>query len=179
MIGLGMRAGERPSPQEWLALLGASAGVVYLVSPGVSAPPPAQAALMLLAGVGWGLYSLAGKGQGEPTAVVAAAFARGAAYVVPVSLLAIPWLHAEPMGLVWASLSGGITSGLGYAIWYLALRDLSATRAALVQLSVPAIAATGGVLLLGETVTARLVAASVVILGSIAVGVLGKRRGAG
>lgn len=176
MIGLGIRAGERPGWVEWLALLGAAGGVVYLVSPGATAPAPLGAALMLTAGVGWGVYSIAGKGAGDPTLATADAFRRAALIVAPATALAFPLLSITPRGALLAAISGALTSGIGYAIWYAALRDLSATRAALVQLSVPALAAAGGVAFLSEAVTPRLAIASVVILGSIAVGVARRRR---
>ncbi len=176
MIGQGIRAGERPTKLEWLGLAGAAGGVVYLVFPGVTAPDPVGAALMLLAGVGWGLYSIAGKGKGDATLRTAAAFGRGALLVVPAVLIFYSQLSISRMGVLYAALSGAVTSGMGYAIWYLALRDLTATRAALVQLSVPVLAAVGGVVLLSEVVTPRLAIASVVILGSIALGVSSRRK---
>lgn len=176
MIALGIRAGERPQPIEWLGLVGAAGGLLYLVFPGVTAPDPVHAGLMVAAGVGWGLYSIAGKGSGAPTAATAAAFRRAALAALPAMAVGVPWLSVSWQGALYAAVSGGITSGLGYAVWYLALRDLSATRAALVQLSVPVLAASGGVVLLSESVTLRLVVASVVILGSIAAGVAGRRQ---
>lgn len=176
MIGVGLLGGERPRPLEWLGLLGAAAGVVYLVFPGVAAPDPLGAVLMLAAGVGWGLYSIAGKAGGDPTVTTADAFRRSAAIVVPATALALPYLSITPRGALLAAVSGALTSGVGYAVWYAALRDLSVTRAALVQLSVPVLAALGGVALLSEVVTPRLVIAGVVILGSIAAGVAGRPR---
>lgn len=175
MLALGIRRGERPAAREWLAILGAAAGVAYLVFPGLTAPDPLGAALMLAAGVGWGLYSLAGRGRTEPVVATAAAFRRGAVLALAVSLPALPHVAVTPRGALLAAASGAITSGVGYVIWYAALRHLSATRAALVQLAVPALAAAGGVALLGESVTLRLLVASVVILGSIAIGVLGRK----
>ncbi len=174
MIALGIRAGERPGALEWLALLGAAGGVVYLVSPGVTAPDPLGAALMLAAGVGWGLYSIAGKDARNPTVTTADAFRRAAMIVAPATALAFPYLSITLGGALLASVSGALTSGIGYAVWYAALRDLSVTRAALVQLSVPVLAAFGGVVLVSEAITLRLAIASVVILGSIAVGVAGR-----
>ncbi len=176
MLGLGIRRGERPSPAEWMAIVGAGAGLVYLVSPGVTAPDPLGAVLMLVAGAGWGLYSIAGQGLDDPTARTAAAFGRAALLVTPVAVIFHGRLSMSTEGAIYALISGGVTSGLGYAIWYLALRDLTATRAALVQLSVPVIAAAGGVAFLSEEVTSRLAIASVVTLGSIALGVSQQRR---
>jgi drug/metabolite transporter (DMT)-like permease len=179
MVALGIRRGERPSVVEWLALTGAAGGVVYLVSPGVTAPEPLYAGLMIVAGIGWGLYSVAGKGSSSPTTATTAAFQRAALVVAPVTVLAVPWLSASWWGAGLAVISGAVTSGVGYAIWYAALRDLTATRAALVQLSVPVLAAAGGVLLLAERVTPRLVIAGLVILGSIWLGVTRKRNAGG
>ncbi len=180
MIGLGWRGGERPAALEWLGLLGAAAGVMYLVSPGVTAPDPIGAAVMVLAGVGWGLYSVAGKSAGQsggnPTVVTAANFRRAALVVVPLSVVAIPWMQLSLQGVLLATASGALASGLGYSIWYAALQHLSATRAALVQLAVPALAAGGGVLLVDEQITMRLAVASAVILGSIALGTVGRGR---
>lgn len=130
---------------------------------------------MVAAGVGWGFYSIAGKGAGDPAVATADAFLRSALAVVPLTAIAWGLLSLTPHGLLLATISGGLTSGIGYVIWYAALRHLSATRAALVQLSVPIIAAGGGVTFLAEAVTPRLVIASVVILGSIAIGVAARR----
>jgi drug/metabolite transporter (DMT)-like permease len=175
MIGLGLRSGERPGLFEWLGLLGACGGVVYLVSPGATAPDTLGAALMVLAGVGWGLYSIAGKGAGDPTQVTATNFIRCAVVVVPVAACAFPWLSLSTKGILLAATSGAIASGLGYAIWYAALKHITATRAALVQLSVPVIAAAGGVVFVAEAISLRLAVASVIILGSIAMGTVGRR----
>ncbi len=175
MIVLGVRAGERPGALDWVALAGATAGLVYLVMPGLTAPDPLAGVLMLVAGLGWGLYSLAGRAAGDPTATTAAAFQRAALAVVPATALAWPLLSITPAGVALAAISGALTSGLGYLVWYAALRYLSATRAALVQLAVPVLAAAGGAALLGEAVTRRLTLAGVLILGSIALAVLGRR----
>lgn len=176
MIGIGLRGGERPSAIEWIGLAGALGGVVYLVSPGLAAPDPIGALLMILAGVGWGLYSLAGRGARDPALLTAGNFRRAALIVVPAALLALPWSAISWRGALLATASGAIASGLGYVIWYAALRHLTATRAALVQLAVPAIAAAGGVLLLGEPLTVRVVAAGVAVLGSIALATTARHR---
>ena len=172
MIGVGMLRGERPLVREWLGFAGAAAGVVYLVLPGVTAPDPIGAASMVVAGVGWGLYSIAGKGAGDPLRDTAESFARASVLLVPVVVVAFVQMRFSTRGVLLAAVSGALTSGVGYAIWYAAVKTLTATRAALVQLSVPVLAALGGVMLLGEVVTARLVVASAVILGSIAVAVM-------
>ena len=177
MLGAGIAAGERPGTLEWLGLVGAAGGVVYLVSPGVAAPDPFGAALMVVAGVGWGLYSLSGRSASEPLLSTASNFHRAALVVVPLTALAWTRLSLSLDGALLAVASGALASGVGYSIWYAALPHLTATRAAMVQLAVPALAAAGGVLLLGEVLTTRLVLASAVILGSIALGTVGRRRG--
>ena len=145
MLLLGMRAGERPGALEWVGLLGAFGGLIYLVSPGLSAPDPLAAGLMAASGIGWGAYSVAGKGAGDPLRVTASAFARAAVLLAPILVIAHlavqDGLHVEPSGAALAVVSGAVTSGVGYAVWYAALRHLTATRAALLQLSLPVIAA--------------------------------------
>ncbi|MEW6370055.1 MAG: DMT family transporter [Pseudomonadota bacterium] len=168
MFGAALRAGEGFAPQAWGGLGMAAAGLVYLVLPGVSAPPVLGAALMALAGAAWGVYSLRGRGSPDPLGATAGNFLRA----MPLALLLwLPFVgvaHASPTGIVLAVVSGAITSGVGYALWYTALRELSAMRAATVQLSVPLITAIGAVVFLAEPVTLRLALASVAILGGIA-----------
>lgn len=174
MLGRGLATGERPRPVEWLGVAGAVAGLVYLVSPGISAPDPLGAAAMVVAGIGWGGYSIAGRGVADPAAMTAGNFRRAALAVVPPTLLAAGWLSLSAPGVLLAAGSGALASGLGYAVWYTVLGSLTLTRAALVQLAVPVIAAAGGVLVVGESITLRLFLASAVILGSIALGVLSR-----
>jgi drug/metabolite transporter (DMT)-like permease len=176
MIAAGLVSGERPGALEWLGLAGAAAGVAYLVSPGVSAPAPAGALAMVAAGVGWGLYSLRGRRAGAPLLVTAGNFRRATLIVLPVAALAWSTLEFTPRGALLAAASGALASGLGYAVWYTALPHLTASRAALVQLAVPPLAAAGGVLAMGESITPRLLLASLVILGSIALGTLDRSR---
>ena len=168
MIGAGLYRGERLSAWRSAGLACAFGGLAWMLSPGLSAPPIVGAALMLGAGVAWGIYSLRGRGAGDPLRVTTGNFARAAPIAVGLSAAALPWAAADGPGLAYAVLSGALTSGVGYAVWYTALRGLSATRAAAVQLSVPAIAAAGGVVFLGEMLTMRLVIASAAILGGIA-----------
>lgn len=178
MIGAGLRAGERPRPLEWTGLGVSLAGLVVLTRPGLTRPDPLGAASMIAAGAAWGVYSLRGRGAADAVAANTASFARA----VPLALAAsaVFALRAgarlTPEGAALALASGGVTSGLGYAVWYAALRGLSATRAAIVQLSVPLLAALGGVLVLGEAVSLRLLLASALILGGIALAILGHRR---
>lgn len=168
MFSAGLRSGERFGLIAWVGLALAVAGLVYLVSPGVAAPPAFGAALMAVAGVAWGVYSLRGRGVADPLAATAGNFALAAPLALVLSLLFVANAHANAAGVTLAIASGALTSGLGYVIWYAALSKLSAMRAATVQLSVPLIAAFGGVLFLSEAITPRLAAASAAILGGIA-----------
>jgi len=170
MLGAGLREGEMFGPVAWSGFVLAVAGLVYLVSPGVTAPPPLGAALMAVAGVAWGVYSLRGRGVADPLAATARNFARAApmALVLSALLAGTGSAHADAAGIALAVASGALTSGIGYVIWYAALPWLSAMRAATVQLSVPLIAAFGGVIFLSEAITPRLAFASVAILGGIA-----------
>ncbi|HET9820539.1 MAG TPA: DMT family transporter [Burkholderiaceae bacterium] len=169
MFGVGLARGERFSAAAWAGLALAVGGLVALVLPGVSAPSPAGAALMALAGLAWGVYTLRGRGAGDPTAVTAGNFLRAAPLALALSVLMAAHFHASARGIVLAAASGALASGLGYAVWYAALRGLSALRAATVQLSVPPLAALGGVLWLSEPLTTRLAASSLAILGGIAI----------
>ncbi len=170
MIGHGLARGERLGPRQALGLALALTGLVVLLRPGLSAPPPLAAALMLVAGMAWGVYSLRGRGAGDPTRVTAGNFLRATPFALALSLAlathALPTIDAS--GAAYAIASGALTSGVGYAIWYAALPDLGATRAATVQLSVPILTAFGGVLMLGETASPRLALAAAAILGGIA-----------
>ena len=168
MFSVGLRSGERFGPIAWVGLALAVAGLVYLVSPGVAAPPLFGAALMAIAGVAWGVYSLRGRGVADPLAATAGNFARAVPFALVPSLLFVANAHVNAAGVSLAVASGALTSGIGYVIWYAALSKLSAMRAATVQLSVPLIAAFGGVLFLSEAITPRLAAASAAILGGIA-----------
>ncbi len=167
MILSGLIAGERPRLLEWLGLLAALGGLVYLVLPGLSAPSPLGSALMALAGIAWGVYSLRGRGIDDPVANTTGNFVRAAPLALFVSLIALSNYSLSPKGALLAVLSGALASGLGYVIWYAALRDLTATRAATVQLAVPVIAAIGGIFFLAEAVTLRLTFASIAILGGV------------
>lgn len=175
MLGHGIWAGERLSRRQLLGLLLALGGMVGLLLPGLAAPPLTGALLMLGAGLAWGVYSLRGKGAGDPTRVTAGNFARTIPIAAILSLLTLNRSVIDAAGLGYALASGALASGLGYAIWYTALPALKATSAATVQLSVPAIAAIGGIAFLGEPMTWRLLAASFAILGGIALIILDKR----
>ncbi|HET9977429.1 MAG TPA: DMT family transporter, partial [Burkholderiaceae bacterium] len=175
MFAVGLARGERFAAVAWGGFLLAVVGFVVLVAPGLAAPPPIGSLLMALAGVAWGVYSLRGRGAGEPVAATAGNFVRAAPLALALSLLLSASAHASARGVALAIASGALTSGIGYVIWYAALPRLAALSAATVQLSVPVLAAIGGVLLLGEALTSRLVLASAAILGGIAL-VLTARR---
>jgi len=170
MIGAGIAAGERPAPSVWAGLVLALGGLVHLSLRGARVPSPGGTLLMLTAGVAWGVYSLRGRKAGPPLPATADNFRRAAPLAAVVWLVA--WIggstHVTPNGAALAIVSGAITSGLGYVAWYAALPYLTAARAAVLQLSVPVLAAAGGVLLLGEVLTARLIVAGVAILAGIA-----------
>ena len=174
MFSWALRRGERFSVPACCGLALAAAGLVYLVLPGVSAPPLVGAVCMELAGAAWGAYSLRGRGTPDPLRATAGNFLRAAPMALVLWLPFAGLAHADAAGVVLAVVSGALTSGIGYALWYTALRELTAMRAATVQLSVPLITAFGAVLLLAEPVTLRLVLASVAILGGIAL-VLARR----
>lgn len=169
MFIVALRSGEMFSKFSWIGLSLAIAGLVYLISPGVSAPNLTGALLMTIAGIAWGLYSLLGRTAADPLESTAYNFIYSVPLAVIASLLFIGEFHLTMTGAVLAVASGAVASGLGYFIWYAALRGLSAIRAATVQLSVPIIAAFGGVLLLDEAVTLRLIFASAATLGGVAI----------
>jgi drug/metabolite transporter (DMT)-like permease len=168
MLGYGLHAGERFTPWGWGGFVFALAGLVYLVSPGIAAPPPLGAVLMSAAGIAWGLYSLRGRAVADPVAATAGNFLRAAPLALLTNLAFASAFHVDAGGVALAVASGALTSGLGYVIWYAALPHLSALRAATVQLSVPPLAAIGGGLLLAEAPSLRLVFASLAILGGVA-----------
>jgi drug/metabolite transporter (DMT)-like permease len=168
MIGAGLIKRERLSALGWGGLMLACAGLVALLAPGVTAPPLSNALLMGLAGIAWGVYSLRGRKAPDPLRATASNFL----WSVPLALLSVPTFAHPPTvsteGVALAVASGAIASGLGYVIWYAALAQLPAIAAASVQLSVPIIAAVGGVLFLGEHASVRLVLTSLAVLGGIA-----------
>jgi drug/metabolite transporter (DMT)-like permease len=176
MFSVGLRSGERFGPIASLGLALAVGGLVYLVSPGVTAPPLPGAALMAIAGIAWGLYSLRGRAVADPLAATAGNFARAAPLALVLSLLFVADAYTDTDGVALAMASGALTSGLGYVIWYAALSNLSAMRAATVQLLVPLIAAFGAVVFLSEAITPRLAAASAAILGGIAMVLFSRSR---
>jgi drug/metabolite transporter (DMT)-like permease len=176
MILVALRSGERPQVLEWLGLLLAFAGLVYLVLPGLEAPSPLGSALMMLAGIAWGVYSLRGRGSSSPLADTAGNFMRAMPLILFVRLILWQNVHLSQTGILLAVISGAVASGMGYVIWYSALAGLTATRAAIVQLSVPVLAAWGGIAFLAEDISLRLILAAVMILGGIALAIAGRRK---
>ena len=174
MIGHGLFAGERLRGWQWAGVLLAVAGLAGFLLPGLSAPPLPGAMLMVVAGIAWGAYSLRGRGAGDATCITAGNFVRA----VPMALILLivsQNVSLDLLGLGYAIASGAITSGLGYAIWYATLPGLKASTAGVVQLSVPLIAAVGGVIVLSEPYSARLVIASLAVLGGIALVIVSRR----
>jgi drug/metabolite transporter (DMT)-like permease len=176
MIGYGVWSGERLRAIQLAGLLLAFVGLIGLMLPGITAPPLVGSLLMLGAGVAWGVYSLRGRGAGEPIAITTGNFLRTVPIAILLSAVMFKSASMDVAGVGFAVASGALASGSGYAIWYTVLPALKATVAATVQLSVPVIASLGGVLLLGEHISLRLVLASVAVLGGIALVILEKRR---
>lgn len=168
MILTGLWHGDRLGAVQTAGLALALGGLVALLLPGATAPAWGGASLMLLAGAAWGVYSLRGRGQHDPIATTAGNFLRAAPLVLLAGVLALPWARFNGEGTLYAMVSGALASGLGYAVWYAALRGLAATSAATVQLSVPVLTAVAGALWLAEPITLRLVLASAATLGGIA-----------
>jgi drug/metabolite transporter (DMT)-like permease len=179
MLAAALRSGERPHPLQWAGLALALAGLVYLVLPGLAAPPLASSAFMAVAGVSWGWYSLRGRGATDPLADTTNNFvlALPLAFAVNLIMLGRGDAHVfSAAGVLLAVLSGALASGVGYVVWYAALRGLTATRAATVQLCVPVLAAAGGVVFMSERVSLRLLVAATVILGGVALALFGRTR---
>ena len=168
MLVSAARSGETLLPLQWLGFAIALAGLVYLVLPGLTAPPLSSAALMGIAGVSWGIYTLRGRRAASPLADTTINFVRAVPLAIVISILAARQLHASPRGFLLAVVSGAVTSGLGYTVWYSALRGLTATRAAVLQLAVPVLAAAGGVVFLMEPVSLRLAVSALFVIGGIA-----------
>lgn len=172
MIGWGVARGERPRALEWLGSTLAIGGLIALTLPGLAAPDPLGAVLMAIAGGAWGVYSIRGRGAAHPLAVTADNFARSLPFAIVLVVAAtLVDGHVSVRGALLAVASGALASGLGYSLWYAALPHLTATRAAIVQLAVPVLAAGGGALLLGEPITTRFVVCATAILGGVALAV--------
>ncbi len=176
MILWGLARGERLRLRQVAGLALALGGLVVLVFPGLSAPPVTGALLMLGAGVAWGIYSLRGKQTADPARATGGNFMRAVPFAIGLVAASVPWLRLDGAGVAYAVASGGLASGIGYLIWYMALAGLKAASAATVQLSVPVLTALAGILLLGEPLTLRFVLAALSILGGIALVVLQPQR---
>lgn len=176
MLISALRSGERPHLLEWAGLFLALLGLVYLVLPGLAAPRPFHSALMAVAGISWGFYTLRGRGTRDPLADTTHNFVRALPFVVVVNLVMLREFHVSIRGAVLAVLSGALASGVGYVVWYTALKGLTATRAATVQLVVPILAAMGGVILLSENITTRLMLSALMILGGVGLALFGRKR---
>lgn len=174
MIVWGFWKGERFHPRQWIGFVIACAGLIILLLPGISTPSLTGSILMLSAGLAWGVYSLRGKTAGNPTAATTGNFLRAAPMTLLLSAFFVSSMRLDFAGVMCAIISGAITSGLGYVIWYAALPGLTATGAATVQLSAPVIAALGGILFLNESLTPRFVLASIAVLGGIALVVINR-----
>lgn len=175
MIVYGLWLGERLTIYQIVGAVAASGGIVWLMLPGIEAPPLLGAILMLLSGVSWGVYSLLGRGTANPTAATAGNFMRAVPFAA-ILLVVLGNTQMTGVGVAYAFTSGAIASGMGYALWYAVLPALAATTAATIQLSVPVIAAFGGVLLLGEAVTLRFGLASIAVLGGVLLFVVSKQK---
>lgn len=176
MVGYGFWAGERFRIRQMVGFLLAFGGLTGLLLPGITAPPLTGSVLMLGSGIAWGVYSLRGTGSGDATRTTAGNFLRAVPFAVALSVVMLPRASLDAAGIGYAVASGALASGVGYAIWYTALKGLRASSAATVQLSVPVLAAIGGILLLDEQLTTRLVVASIAILGGIALVIVDKQR---
>ncbi|MBY5979529.1 DMT family transporter [Ferrimonas balearica] len=176
MMLISYLAGDRFQPIEWLGLILAFAGFTYLMLPGVSTPSLTGFTLMAIAGIAWGAYTLLGRGADNPLLTTRDNFLRTLPFTLILLILTIDTQQLSIQGVALAMLSGGVMSGIGYALWYYALTDLSAIRAAILQLLVPIIAAIGGILFAGESLSAHLLLAALLILGGILLVIVGKRR---
>lgn len=174
MFAYGWIRGERVDSRGVFGMLIAFIGLVALLLPGANSPQLGSALVMIASGVAWGVYSLLGRGAADPLAATTGNFVRalpGAALLAAYTI----WrdeAFITGTGLTYALASGALASGLGYAIWYQVVKCLAAYQAATLQLTVPIMASIGGVMLLGENLTTRLVVISLVVLGGVAIAIL-------
>lgn len=176
MIISALISGERPKILEWFGLVFALGGLIYLVFPGLESPPLIRSILMALAGIAWGFYTLRGKSSENPLADTMGNFVRTIPFVILATLPVVYRLNISLKGVIFAALSGAIASGIGYTVWYAALKYHTATRAAILQLSVPIIAAIGGLIFLSEVISMRLIVAGSLILGGIGLVISGRNK---
>jgi drug/metabolite transporter (DMT)-like permease len=174
MLTVLLKSGEKPRILEWLSLLIALSGLAYIVFPGLAAPDPLGAFLMIVAGMAWAFYTLRGKGVKDPLETTATNFIFSAPMILCIYFLNLSKTHISTEGVIYAVASGAIASGVGYVIWYAALRGLTTTQAALLQLSVPVIAALGGIIFLSETLTTRLIIGGILIIGGVTLALVSK-----
>ena len=176
IIIISVASGDKLQSLEWVGLLTAFTGFVYLVLPGVSKPSLSGFILMSAAGMGWGIYTLIGRGSENPLSDTAWNFTRALPFFIVVAIIVCftKDIRLSQKGVILAMVSGAITSGIGYAVWYAALRGLSAIQAGVVQLFVPVIAALGGVVFVSEEISLRLIVSAILILGGITLVVLGR-----
>ncbi len=174
MIIVGLFRGDRLIWIEWLGTAAAFAGFLFLILPSLSTPSFVGFILMSLAGIGWGLYTLAGRQSQSPLCDTAFNFLRTLPFTLLLIVVCLPLVSITPKGVILAAVSGGLASGVGYAVWYFALSGLKAIQAAVLQLLVPILAALGGVLYLDEAITLRLLVSSVVVLGGIGMVIFGR-----
>ena len=174
MILLSLISGNRLHITEWLGISVAFGGFVYLILPGVTTPSVTGFALMTISGIAWGIYTLKGKGSANPLMDTTYNFLRTIPFVILLAIATLHNAHYSSEGVILAILSGAIASGIGYTIWYIALAGLSTTQAAVVQLSVPVIAAIGGVVFMAEVISFRLTISALLVLGGILLVVLGR-----
>jgi drug/metabolite transporter (DMT)-like permease len=176
MFGLSIYRGVRPAVLECLGLIVAFGGLIYLVFPGLAAPPLMNAIMMAAAGIAWGFYTLRGKGSVDPLPETAGNFLRSVPMVLIVGILSMASIQVSVRGATLAAISGAIASGIGYAFWYAALKHHAPTRAGILQLSVPVLAAVGGILLLAETTSTRILIAGALVLGGIGLTFLNRNK---
>lgn len=172
MLCIAVVQGERFALLSWAGFAIAVAGVLYLLLPGATAPDPLGAALMAVSGMAWGFFTIFARGAGSPEETNASNLLW---CLLPAALVSLFWsddMHWTAAGVSLAAASGAVATGLGYIVWYLALRQLMATQAAIVQLSMPAVVALGGVVFLSEPLTVRLLTASAAMLGGIAIALI-------
>ena len=178
MICAALKSGEKLGPAQWAGAAAAIAGLIYLLLPGITAPDPLGALLMCVSGIAWGVYSIRGKGVSAPVPMTARNFTRAAPMTIVASAVAYSAIQWQPFGILLAVISGVFTSGLGYILWYRVLRSLTTTQASVLQLVVPVLAAFGGVTFLSEQLSVRLMVASAVILGGVALAVVKRKQAA-
>lgn len=176
MLLVALRRGESVLAAQWIGLGIALAGLITLVLPSLTTPALLPAVLMALAGISWGLYSWRGRGSENPMAATAANFVLAVPLVLLVSLAALSRVHVSSRGVALSVASGALASGLGYVAWYAALSGLTGMQAAVVQLAAPVLAAAGGVIFLAEAISVRLVLSAILVLGGIALAIIGRER---